>query len=426
MELWEHPKSPYWYFDAQGPEGRRLRGSTKVLTKRHLRGEAMKAAQALVDDAFAEAKDAAEGRKRLTLQQAVFNYQAHLAAHRHPGADNAASVARRAFGPGLLSPTLAVHLLTSETLEAYVEARLLAGRKPSTLNHELGILRAAIRHSKATHRGDLKWPALAVVQKTRVWSPEEFWRVYEELDPEHVTVRKNGSLCPPVPHRRAEREQARDVLVALLLCGGRWNEVAGLTVDCVKADGTVLELYSTKVKKPHTVPIPPPLREVLLRRVAMAKAARTPFLFPATLGGDRSGHLSHSPALREAIDRAGLNADKHILAKHGTATIHSLRHTYASWLLQEGKGDVQLAHIQQLLGHANIKTTMRYAHLVPEKTHALASAVLTRAFGTPDGDATLYATLNTLESTRPTNENTDVVVNLEEIRGERTRAKARG
>ncbi|MBI4553518.1 MAG: site-specific integrase [Candidatus Latescibacteria bacterium] len=54
-----------------------------------------------------------------------------------------------------------------------------------------------------------------------------------------------------------------------------------------------------------------------------------------------------------AVQRAGL--------PH--TTFHSLRHTFASHLVMNG---VDLATVQKLLGHRDIKTTMRYAHLAPE------------------------------------------------------------
>lgn len=43
-------------------------------------------------------------------------------------------------------------------------------------------------------------------------------------------------------------------------------------------------------------------------------------------------------------------------------SLHSLRHTYASWLVIAG---VDLYRVQRLLGHRSIETTMRYAHLAP-------------------------------------------------------------
>jgi integrase len=51
-------------------------------------------------------------------------------------------------------------------------------------------------------------------------------------------------------------------------------------------------------------------------------------------------------------------------------TFHDLRHTFATHFLRQMAGsigkDMALAMLQQLLGHSNIKTTMRYAHVIEE------------------------------------------------------------
>ncbi|WP_279076161.1 tyrosine-type recombinase/integrase, partial [Bilophila wadsworthia] len=44
-------------------------------------------------------------------------------------------------------------------------------------------------------------------------------------------------------------------------------------------------------------------------------------------------------------------------------TLHTMRHTFASWLAQSGK--VTLMELQKLMRHKNITMTMRYAHLFP-------------------------------------------------------------
>ena len=56
---------------------------------------------------------------------------------------------------------------------------------------------------------------------------------------------------------------------------------------------------------------------------------------------------------------------------------HSLRHTFASWLAQDG---VSLFHIQAMLRQSTPGVVQRYAHLAPESIHASAS----RAFGSID------------------------------------------
>ena len=47
---------------------------------------------------------------------------------------------------------------------------------------------------------------------------------------------------------------------------------------------------------------------------------------------------------------------------------HSLRHTFASQLVQKG---ISLYMVQKLMGHANIKTTEIYVYLAPEKFHGI-------------------------------------------------------
>jgi site-specific recombinase XerD len=46
--------------------------------------------------------------------------------------------------------------------------------------------------------------------------------------------------------------------------------------------------------------------------------------------------------------------------------LHSLRHTFASWLVQDG---VSLYEVQKLLGHSSIAVTEIYSHLQPEQLH---------------------------------------------------------
>jgi site-specific recombinase XerD len=65
-----------------------------------------------------------------------------------------------------------------------------------------------------------------------------------------------------------------------------------------------------------------------------------------------------SDSFNRAIDKLGLNQD--ITDRRDKVTFHSLRHTYASQLVQAG---VDIYHVKELLGHSTITLTERYSHL---------------------------------------------------------------
>ena len=64
-----------------------------------------------------------------------------------------------------------------------------------------------------------------------------------------------------------------------------------------------------------------------------------------------------SKSFKAAVRRAGLDERLHF---------HSMRHGYASWLVQKG---ASLYEVQKLLGHTSITVTQVYAHLAPSELH---------------------------------------------------------
>jgi len=68
-----------------------------------------------------------------------------------------------------------------------------------------------------------------------------------------------------------------------------------------------------------------------------------------------------SKSFERAVNELGLNDN--VTDQRQKVLFHTLRHTYASWLVQQGE---PLYTVQKLMGHASIAMTERYSHLAPD------------------------------------------------------------
>jgi integrase len=207
-----------------------------------------------------------------------------------------------------------------------------------------------------------QWPVPEVGRKTRYLSPEEFHRVIAYLDPDRAV----GIVSSSASHRAA-RTEIRDLVITLAYTGGRWSEIAKLRWDQVDLAAGTIKLWAGEVQRERVVPISDPFRAVLARRLPGAGAV--PWVFPGPGGRPRA---QPTKAIGLAMDACGLNPPD-MVERHGRATIHSLRHTFATWLIQNG---ADLGEVSHALGHANLNMTQRYAHLSKSATLAKLGGIL--------------------------------------------------
>lgn len=131
-------------------------------------------------------------------------------------------------------------------------------------------------------------------------------------------------------------------------CGLRVSEVINLKVKDLDIEELTVHLKGAKGKKDRISVLPEKLRNDL--RNMIAGKDTNDFVF----GSNRGGKLtttSLQKMFRKSLAKTEIKKD---------ATFHSLRHSFATHLLENGT-DVRYA--QELLGHANIRTTQIYTHV---------------------------------------------------------------
>jgi integrase len=150
-----------------------------------------------------------------------------------------------------------------------------------------------------------------------------------------------------------EDRQAVAIIRLLLLTGARRGEVFAMRwADLNLTEGTWTKPASTtKQKKIHTTPLSAPARQ-LLSDLSESAETNAEYVFPGRWGGHRTEVRRAWRELCRAAKIKGLR-------------LHDLRHSYASQLVSSG---FSLPVIGALLGHSQVATTARYAHLFDEVT----------------------------------------------------------
>jgi integrase/recombinase XerD len=153
----------------------------------------------------------------------------------------------------------------------------------------------------------------------------------------------------------------RACLTTIYACGLRLLEGARLQVADVDSARMLLHIHG-KGKKDRYVPLPEPTLQLLR---AHWRTHRSPvWLFPAPTRHGLEHSLAHDggPVTRSSLQSAFRAALKRSgIAKR--ARVHTLRHSYATHLLEAG---VNLRIIQDNLGHGSARTTQLYTHLTRE------------------------------------------------------------
>ncbi|MFW6020248.1 MAG: tyrosine-type recombinase/integrase [Bacteroidales bacterium] len=141
----------------------------------------------------------------------------------------------------------------------------------------------------------------------------------------------------------------RVVLSLIYSDGLRGQEVINLKLSDVDFERMTIHIRQSKYKKDRIVPLSPAMAVGLKKYIK----AENPFtwLFNGKSPGSKYSTRGLSWVMRENLKKTSITKD---------VNLHSLRHTYATHLLEEG---LNIVTLKELLGHAEITTTMIYLHV---------------------------------------------------------------
>ncbi|HIF6923376.1 TPA: phage integrase [Klebsiella pneumoniae] len=194
---------------------------------------------------------------------------------------------------------------------------------PRTMNLELAYFRAVFNELKRLGHWKLENP----LADLRPFKSEEAELTY--LEDEEIT--RLLEEC-----RNSRNESTVWVASTCLVTGARWDEAESLTTKQIR--NLKVSFFKTKGNRNRTVPISQEFYDSLPKP-------------------EKPGRLFKScySAFRKAVERANLDLPDGQLS-------HVLRHTFASHFMMNG-GNILV--LQRILGHTDIKMTMRYAHFSP-------------------------------------------------------------
>ena len=260
-------------------------------------------------------------------------------------------------------------------IDAWVIERFRSARlkkvKPTSVNHDLTALRAAL--NRAIDWGLLKVHPMRSVKRSKVddasklryLTPEEDRQLREALNNREAKRQSERENFNQWRRERGYKEypvfgtftdHLKPMVLLALNTGMRRGELFNLKWVDVNFSGRILTVVGSTAKSGKTRHIPLNDEAMTVLRDWSEQKRESELVFTSADGG-RMDNITTS---WENLTKS---------AQIRNFRFHDLRHDFASRLVMAG---VDLNTVRELLGHADIKMTLRYAHLAPEK---LAAAV---------------------------------------------------
>ena len=225
----------------------------------------------------------------------------------------------------------------SNTIREYINIKVKTGNySESTQNQLLNAVKFWLEQIEHREKAYVDLRPKKVKKLPRVFGPDEVKKLFLSVD----------------------NLKHRCILKTIYSGGLRLSEVCNLRIEDINSERGHIFIHGGKGKKDRYTT----LSKALLIELREYFSVYRPqyWLFEGQTGGQYSTR-SVQVVFRKAVDKAKVNP---------YATVHTLRHSYATHLLEHG---TSLRHIQELLGHASSRTTEIYTHVSNKERNSIRS-----------------------------------------------------
>jgi len=234
--------------------------------------------------------------------------------------------------------SLPVESITNKSLLSFRAVLVKKRLSPQTITHCLSLLRRVLHRAQQWELCDSKLPNFDM----------------PKFDNKRVRFLTKSEASTLLIALSAKSQIWHDIGLLALNTGLRAGEIFSLHPSHFDRHNSVLYIFETKSNRNRTIPLNAKALEVLQRNSTQCRR----FIFE-----ERERQIKNvNRIFSDSVKMCQLNASTQ--DRRQKVVFHTLRHTFASWLVQSG---TPLIVVSQLLGHKTLQMTMRYAHLAPSQ-----------------------------------------------------------
>jgi integrase len=253
--------------------------------------------------------------------------------------------ARLGFAAAVWGPVRRVSSIDHDDLTRLDKALKEASRSLHTINHYFALLKTFFSWAidKNYHPGPSPIKAIrpyVVDDKRRAYSPEEIEKILEAA----ARIEKEARPADLI------MRNGRRIVTMLLLTGMRLGEFLNMKWSAVQGNQIVFLRTETKQRREKVIPVTPAIHQILDE---LLKERKDEYVLPLRRrhGVMNAGYADN--LIRKIREFTGIR----------DFVLHGLRHTASTIMVSEALGrGVGIADVMQVLGHSQVKTTMKYQH----------------------------------------------------------------